>query len=203
VEKRLTTNDLTVLALIGERQTHGWAVAGKLARGGEVGQIWAVSRPIVYHALEKLERAGLIQAVGLERGGRGPHRVIYAVTDEGRRELDAWLEGPVEHVRDIRSVFLLKIVLTERVGRDPEALLVGQRNALVPLLALLEAQADDTGPELPGETTVAAFRLETASAIVRFIDGKIDGRKHHPPQVMQVNVETNTPPGLGSSGSPG
>ena len=181
MKRRLTTNDLTVLALIRERQTHGWAVAGKLARGGEVGQIWAVSRPFVYHALEKLERAGLIQAVGLERGGRGPHRVIYAVSDEGRRELDAWLERPVEHVRDIRSVFLLKIVLTERVGRDPKALLAGQRTALVPFIALLEAQADETGPELPGETTIAAFRLETATAIVSFIDRMLDGRKNHPP----------------------
>jgi DNA-binding PadR family transcriptional regulator len=174
VEERLTTNDLTVLALIAERQAHGWAIAGKLGRGGEVGQIWAVSRPIVYHALEKLEGARLIDTVGLERGGRGPHRVIYAITEDGRRRLDEWLEGPVEHVRDIRSVFLLKVVLTERAGRSPEALLVVQRAALLPLIALLEAQADETGPELPGETTVAAFRLETATAIVRFIDRMLD-----------------------------
>ena len=175
MEARLTTNDLTVLALIAERQAHGWALAGKLARGREVGQIWSVSRPIVYHALEKLERAGLVQAVGLERGGRGPHRVIYAVTGEGRRELEEWLERPVEHVRDIRSVFLLKVVLTERAGGNPDPLLVAQRTALVPFVAWLEVQADETGPELPGETTVAAFRLETATAILRFIDRKLDG----------------------------
>jgi PadR family transcriptional regulator AphA len=175
VEVRPTTNDLTVLALIAERQAHGWALAAKLARGGEVGQIWSVSRPIVYHALEKLERAGLVQAVGLERGGRGPHRVIYAVTGQGRRELEEWLERPVEHVRDIRSVFLLKVVLTERGGGNPDQLLVAQRAALVPFVAWLEAQADETGPELPGETTVAAFRLETATAILRFIDRKLDG----------------------------
>jgi PadR family transcriptional regulator AphA len=176
VEERLTTNDLTVLALIAEHQAHGWAIAGKLARGAEVGQIWSVSRPIVYHALEKLEGSGLIDAVGLERGGRGPHRVVYAITEGGSGRLGEWLAHPVEHVRDIRSVFLLKIVLTERAGRDPEALLVGQRTALLPLIALLEAQADETGPEAPGESTVAAFRLETATAIVRFIDRMLDGR---------------------------
>jgi PadR family transcriptional regulator AphA len=194
VEERLTTNDLTVLALIGERQGHGWAAAAKLARGGEVGQIWSVSRPIVYHALEKLERGGLVHAVGLERGGRGPHRVIYAATEEGKEQLERWLGRPVEHVRDIRSVFLLKIVLTERAGRDPEPLLLGQRAALMPLVALLEAQADETGPELPGETTVAAFRLETATAIVRFIDRMLDARpttssgssESEPPLVLET-----------------
>jgi hypothetical protein len=80
----------------------------------------------------------------------------------------------VQHVRDIRSLFLLEVVLIERVGGDPERLLVAQRAVLMPFITWLEAQADETGPELPGETTVAAFRLETATAIVRFIDRKLD-----------------------------
>jgi DNA-binding PadR family transcriptional regulator len=174
VDERLTTNDMTVLALLAERSSHGWALAAQLAKGGEIGQIWSVSRPIVYHALDRLERAGLVRAAGLERGGRGPHRVLYAVTPEGRGELARWLAAPIENVRDIRSLFLLKVVLIERAGDDPESLLVAQRAALVPFVALLEAQADETGPELPGETTVAAFRLETATAIVHFIDRKLD-----------------------------
>ena len=44
----------------------------------------------------------------------------------------------------------------------------------MPFVAWLEAQVDETGPELPGETTVAAFRLETATAILRFIDRMLD-----------------------------
>ena len=174
MDDRLTTNELTVLALVAERQAHGWALAAKLARGGEVGQIWSVSRPIVYHSLDRLERAGLVEAVGLERGGRGPHRVIYAAMPDGRTALAAWLASPVEHVRDVRSVFLLKVVLCERAGVDPEPLLVAQRSVLIPFAAWLEAQADDSGPELPGEATVAAFRLETATAIMRFVDRKLD-----------------------------
>jgi DNA-binding PadR family transcriptional regulator len=175
VEERLTTNDFTVLALLAERSAHGWALAAKLARGGEIGQIWAVSRPVVYHALDRLERAGLVRAAGLERGGRGPHRVIYAATSEGKDRLASWLASPVENVRDIRSLFLLKVVLTERAGNNPERLLVAQRGVLVPFVTWLEARADEIGPEAPGETTVAVFRLETATAIVRFIDRMLDG----------------------------
>lgn len=174
MDDRLTVNELTVLALVAERPAHGWALAVKLARGGEVGQIWSVSRPIVYHSLDRLESAGMADAVGLERGGRGPHRVIYAPTAAGRTELARWLVAPVEHVRDIRSVFLLKVVLCERAGIDPEPLLVAQRDVLMPFVAWLEAQTDEIDPELPGETTVAAFRLETATAIVRFVDRKLD-----------------------------
>src|SRR5215831_10754181 len=114
----LTANDFTVLALIAERQTHGWALAAQVARGAPIGTIWAIGRPTVYHTLDKLEQDGLIDAIGLERGGRGPHRVIYAVTGEGREVSSRWLSSPVEHVRDIRSVFLLKVVLSQRAGLD-------------------------------------------------------------------------------------
>jgi PadR family transcriptional regulator AphA len=170
----LTANDFTVLALIAERPTHGWALAAQVARGAPVGTIWAIGRPTVYHTLDKLERGGLVSAVGLERGGRGPHRVIYAVTGEGRAVAAEWLASPLEHVRDMRSLFLLKVVLSQRAGLDLEPLLVAQRAALLPFAAWLEAQLEDRDGESPAEATVAAFRLETTGAIVRFIDSLLD-----------------------------
>ncbi len=180
---QLSPNDWAVLALVAERSSHGWALAAKLGRGGEVGTIWAVSRPVVYHGLDRLEQNGLIRAAGLERGGRGPHRVVYAVTAEGRAALDSWFRAPVHHVRDIRSLFLLKVVLAERSGVDVEPLLVGQRSALIPFVAWLEAQLDDAGPEAPGETTIAAFRLETAGAVLRFIDSMLERSRAGAPQL--------------------
>jgi PadR family transcriptional regulator AphA len=171
---QLSTNDWAVLALVAEQPTHGWALASTLARGAEVGSVWAISKPIVYHGLDRLEHAGLIRTAGLERGQRGPHRIMFAVTVRGRRELDSWLAEPVEHVRDLRSVFLLKVVLSERAGFDPEPLLLAQRTLLVPFLGWLEARLDDDAAEVPGEATALAFRLEATSAIVRFIDAKLD-----------------------------
>jgi DNA-binding PadR family transcriptional regulator len=175
----LSANDWAVLALVAEHPTHGWALAAKLAPGGELGSVWSISRPIVYHGLDRLERAQLIRATGIERGGRGPHRVVFAATPKGKKELEAWLAAPVERVRDTRSLFLLKVVLAERAGTDPEPLLVAQRAALVPFVAWLEAQLDD-GSDTPSEMTAVAFRLEGASAILRFIDGMLD-RSPGPP----------------------
>ena len=177
----LTTGDWSVLALVGERPTHGWAVAAQLARGGEVGAIRALGRPLVYHALERLEQAGLIRTAGLERGARGPHRVIYEITPRGRKAVTTWLAQPVEHVRDIRSVFLLKVVLSQRAGIDVEPLLVAQRAVIVPFVAWLEAQLDDVDPlDAPAEATQLYFRLETAQMIVRFIDGLRDDLARRP-----------------------
>lgn len=175
--KKLTASELTVLALVAEQPVHGWAIATRLAKGGEIGTIWSLGRPLVYHALERLEQEGLIRPAGLERGDRGPHRVIYAVTAKGTKAVQAWLREPVEHVREVRSLFLLKIVLSQRVGLDVEALLVGQRATLIPFVGWLEAQLDDVDPvSAPGEATLLYFRLETTQTIVRFIDGMLDDR---------------------------
>ncbi len=132
----LTPGDWAVLALVTERPAHGWAIAAQLARGGEVGTIWSLGRPIVYQSLARLEAQGLIRTRGLERGARGPHRVVYEVTPGGRKSIRDWLAGPVEHVRDIRSLFLLKVVLSQRSGIDIEPLLTAQRRTVMPLSRL-------------------------------------------------------------------
>jgi PadR family transcriptional regulator AphA len=171
----LTPSEWAVLALTAEKPVHGWALAVKLAKGGEVGSIWSLGRPLVYHSLERLEQAKLIKPVGLERGERGPHRVVYGATPKGRAALLDWLARPVEHVRDIRSLFLLKVVLSQRAGIDVEPLLVAQRAVIVPFVSWLEAQLDDVDPiGAPGDGTMLYFRLETARTIVRFIDGLLD-----------------------------
>jgi DNA-binding PadR family transcriptional regulator len=183
----LSANEWTVLALVAEHPTHGWALAGQLKPGGELGSVWSISRPIVYHSLDRLERAEMIRATGVERGGRGPHRVIFAVTPAGKKALSAWLVSPVERVRDIRALFLLKVVLTERAGLDTEPLLIAQRAALVPFVVWLEAQLDDRS-ETPAETTATIFRLEIAGAILRFIDAMLD--RSEPPHPRRAAART-------------
>src|SRR5262245_18214370 len=109
-----------------------------MTRDGEIGAVWSLGRPLVYRALELLEHRGLIEAVGHEPGLRGPNRTIFRATAEGRSELQRWLAEPVEHVRDVRSVFLLKLILIDRAGLDPEPLLEAQRASVIPSLEMLE-----------------------------------------------------------------
>jgi PadR family transcriptional regulator AphA len=170
VAKELGPGDWAVLCLLAEGTSHGWAIATQLARHGEVGSIWALGRPFVYQSLNRLEEVGLIRSVGLERGLRGPHRVVFAATAEGETARAEWLARPVEHVRDIRSLFLLKVVLSQRANLDIGPLLAGQRAMIVPFVAWLEAQLDDADPHQPWERTVLMLRLETARMIAHFID---------------------------------
>lgn len=175
IPHELTSNELSILALLMERPGHGWRLSEILEPAGEVGAIWSVARPLVYTSLRRLESEGFIETAGLERGRRGPHRVNYAPTRKGRAAVRAWLAEPVEHVRDMRSLFLLKVVLSQRLGRDLEPLLVAQRALLVPFMAWLEAQLDDVDPVTePADEAVLYFRLATARTTVAFIDHLLD-----------------------------
>lgn len=173
-ERELAPGEWSVLALLADEPAHGWVLAESMARKGEVGRVWALGRPLVYRALEVLQTRGLIEPVGTERGSRGPNRALFKATPEGREELTRWLAEPVDHVRDIRSLLLLKLVLLERAGLDNEPLLVAQRELTVPAVATLEVRLRQS---VGTEHVFVRFRLETTRSVVHFIDGLLADRR--------------------------
>ncbi|HEX9763357.1 MAG TPA: PadR family transcriptional regulator [Acidimicrobiia bacterium] len=141
---RLSTTEFAVLGLMAEAPTHGFAVSKQLSPHGELGRVFTVQRPLVYRALDRLVDLGLMEPVKTEPGDAGPQRVVHRVTPIGLKRLEEWLEEPVEHVRDIRIGFLLRLTLLQRSGQSPLALIRAQRAALGSTLAALEAASGDT-----------------------------------------------------------
>jgi PadR family transcriptional regulator AphA len=168
VDRDLAPGEWSVLALLAERPTHGWALASLLAPDGEIGCVWSLGRPLVYRSLEILERRGLIEAAGLEASVRGPKRTVFRVTAAGSAELATWLLEPVPHVHEIRSLLLLKLVFAERLDVDPAPLLEAQRELLAERAEALEERLEESaGPQ----RIMTRFRLETAHAALRFVEG--------------------------------
>jgi PadR family transcriptional regulator AphA len=158
----LSLTEWTVLALMGEQPSHGFAVGRQLEAGTDLGRVFTVHRPLVYRALDRLVAAGLVKADHTEPGVAGPDRTIYALTSQGRRALSAWLETPVEHVRDLRIELLVKLRLIARAGGDPRRLVHAQRAALG---ETLEALA-----QLPtGSDEVDLWRHHNAQAAAAFL----------------------------------
>jgi PadR family transcriptional regulator AphA len=60
-----------------------------------VGFGWRAYDTQIYRELKALESAGLV-AGRADRGGRGPERRIFSLTDSGQQALQAWLESPLE-----------------------------------------------------------------------------------------------------------
>ena len=130
----LMPGEWAVLGLLAEVPAHGFALSKALAPGSEIGMIWSVSRQLVYRTLGVLEENELVQAIGTE-AGPGPERTIVDVTPRGRRAVGHWLEQPVAHIRDARSLLMLKLVFLTRSERDVRPLLERQRELLLPAAA--------------------------------------------------------------------
>jgi PadR family transcriptional regulator AphA len=152
-----------VLGLLGEGESHGFALSRQLGAGGDLGRVLTVRRPLVYRALGRLVDAGLARQVEVERGDAGPERRIHRITPAGRRVLGDWLEHPVDHVRDLRIDFLLKLALIERSGKSPSQLIRRQNQALSGKLEALSRVGD-------GTDHIDLWRRNSALAAATFLE---------------------------------
>ncbi len=134
----LSLTERAVLGLLAEGPTHGFAISRELAPSGAVGRVLTVRRPLTYRALDRLVSLGLAQPLHTEPGDGGPKRLVHKITPAGKRRLKQWLAEPVRHVRDMRIEFQLKLVLLQRSGSSPVALIEAQRRLLQPTLVALD-----------------------------------------------------------------
>ena len=147
------------LTLVAQEPRHGWSIVKTLAPEGEIGRVWSLSRPLTYRAIDALARADLIEPLGSE-AGPGPPRTIWRATTKGRRISRNWLRRPVAHPRDMRTEFLLKLVL----GAPAAELAGAQLDAFEAAFDGLQRMADADPTDL-----VARWRLESAEATRRFL----------------------------------
>ncbi|HSQ36301.1 MAG TPA: PadR family transcriptional regulator [Acidimicrobiia bacterium] len=158
---RVSLTEWAVLAALAEQPAHLFAVARLLAKDGALGRVLTLRRPLVYRAADRLAAGGLCRPDHSEPGEGGPERTVYRITAAGRRALERWLGEPVAHVRDLRTEFLLKVLLTVRAGRSPLPLVKAQQEALAPTFAALAADA--------GHDEVGLWRQHSAAGAKAFL----------------------------------
>jgi molybdopterin-binding protein len=154
------------LALIVEGISHGWAIGTLLAPGAELGRIWSLTRALSYRAIDGLVEKGLVDRRG-KATGQGRDRTLLAPSANGKRASRRWLDSPVEHVRDVRTELLMKLVLRERSGLENTSLLVAQRDLFEPVVESLSAPPS-------GASLVDLWRRENVRAVRRFLDEAIE-----------------------------
>jgi DNA-binding PadR family transcriptional regulator len=137
-DQQLSLTEYAVLGLLAEGPSHGFALSKDLAGDGAIGRVLTVRRPLVYRALDRLVGLGLAASAHTEPGNAGPKRVVHRITPGGKRQIRRWLGQPVQHVREMRIEFQLKLVLLQRSGKSPLSLIGKQQAALQPTFAALD-----------------------------------------------------------------
>ncbi len=165
------------LGLLCETPGHGWSIARAFEADGDIGRVLTVPRALVYRALGQLRELGLVEVRGTATSEHGPARTTLGATRRGRAAFRRWVRAPVEHVRDLRSELMLKLLFHDRAGDDPEPLLGEQASVLTRTERALERQvAASEG----FDAILALWRLSTGRAALAFVEGLRDRRTAEP-----------------------
>jgi len=122
---RLTPLGLMVLALLGEGDMHPYEMI-RLMRFRRNDRLVAITNGTVYHTVGRLERAGLVAEVGVDREGNRPERTTYRLTDAGSRAVREWVRRELAQI-DRPADFRIALAEAHNLERDDVIVLLSQR----------------------------------------------------------------------------
>jgi DNA-binding PadR family transcriptional regulator len=157
-----------VLALLAEGPSYGYDLKGRFE--AEIGPQWgSLNIGHVYQVLDRTLRDGYVTVSAVAQDSR-PDRRVYALTPQGRAELDRWLEAPADRSSGFRDELFLKLFAAARRGtEDVRALItVQRRHQLMQLKTLGELRSAHASRPLVA-LLIDAARLH-ADAELRLLD---------------------------------
>jgi DNA-binding PadR family transcriptional regulator len=125
---KLTPLGVMVLALLGEGDMHPYEMI-RLMRFRRDDRLVAITNGTMYHTVARLERAGLLAEVGVDREGNRPERTTYTVTDAGAAAVTEWVRRELSRV-DRSAEFRIALAEAHNLDRgEVTALLRARREA--------------------------------------------------------------------------
>lgn len=168
---------LGVLASTENGTGHGYDLARSFAPGSPLGNVLHLESGMIYHHVKKMEKLGWLRLIS--DGGRRPGRRTVAITDEGRSELRRWLAEPVQHTREVRLDFLVKLYLALRLEESTaKRLVTEQRVRLEDVREGLLHAPGQAQAVAPGFATLVrdlrAMQTEAANSWLASVQDRLD-----------------------------
>jgi len=96
-----------------------------------LGDSWSINVGQVYSTLSRLERDKFVKRLP-DSELSDEDRNMYAITPEGKKELEEWLREPLSREYRLRDVVFAKLVLSHMSGQvSPDEVLQAQRRQLL------------------------------------------------------------------------
>lgn len=126
-----------LLALLSDRPRHGYDLRAEFE--ARTAELWRLNSGQVYTTLDRLERDGLVDATD-DPGDATGRRRLYRVTEAGRAELRAWLDGASWTAEPHRDELLMKVLLAAHDPVRAREVVDGHRHALLARLHQLRRE---------------------------------------------------------------
>jgi PadR family transcriptional regulator AphA len=105
--------DYAILGLLREQPRHGYELAEFFREGGALASVCGMPLNVLYAQVHRLERFGLIAGTPEPAGGTR-WRTVLRLSPAGEGAFLAWLDQPVDRMREVRQDFLLKLYFSRR-----------------------------------------------------------------------------------------
>ncbi len=174
-----------LLCLLSTSDAHGYQLKADLE--ATTGDTWRVNVGQVYTTLQRLERDGLVASTESNTEGR----VVYAITEAGRSEVQIWMAGPVELAAAGRDEITLKVLMAIRSGVEhPRRVVEKQRGSTMTLLQdYTTLKADASGEDLAWQLHLDRLIL-SAEAELRWLD-RVESRLDDLPLASALEAATS------------
>jgi DNA-binding PadR family transcriptional regulator len=185
--------ELTVLCFLRERPMHPYEMQ-RLIRQRHKDDFLDLKRGSLYHAIERLLRAGLIEVWETSREGKRPERTVYRLTEQGERERLEWLREllarPVPETSQFMAAVSYLAQLTAEDARDQLSVRAGR---LELELVSLNAIVHELAARLPRVLLLRAEYVRTMQqAELRWVRCLLEeigsGRLSWDPEIVCRNV---------------
>jgi PadR family transcriptional regulator, regulatory protein AphA len=164
------TTELALLGFLNERPMYGYEILQCMADPGGLGHVWHVKQSQFYAFLGKLEDEGFIYSE-LQLQENRPPRKIFHLTPAGTQVFLDWVHSPVEHSRDMRLDFLVKLYFIRKEGNAALQQLI-QKQRVVCLEWMKYQEDHDLLAQNPPdyEWFVCQFRTNQIQANLNWLD---------------------------------
>ena len=132
----------TLLGFLAEESNYGYELKKKY--DGYFGKDKPILTGQIYSTLARLKRDNKVKEIADTSESGGPDRVRYEITDEGKQDLQAWLESPEAPSPQLQATMYIKAVLAILKDGDAAPYLDNQRRAHIQRMRELTAQRRDS-----------------------------------------------------------
>jgi DNA-binding PadR family transcriptional regulator len=164
------TTELALLGFLNEQPMYGYEIHQRMSDPSGLGQVWQLKQSQLYALMGKLEEEGFLSSE-LQLQETRPARKVFHLTPSGNQVFLEWLCSPVEHSRDMRLDFLVKLYFIQKEGN--EALIQLIQKQLEVCQCWLKYQADhsptDQNPPVY-EWYVRQFRTKQIQAFQDWLE---------------------------------
>jgi DNA-binding PadR family transcriptional regulator len=121
---------LAVMNLLMEHPMHPYEMKSKMKQRGH-DQVIRLKGGSIYDTVERLEEGGFITSQAPSREGRRPERTVYAITENGREEITAWMREMLAQPVNDYPQFAAALAFLAVLDKEEVVRLLRARTALL------------------------------------------------------------------------